>query len=80
GAETRFVWHALTRGVPREILQAAKGDAHGLARCAAIIVGVGLAAAGHVTGRIALLRRLRRLRQANKQILDAAAQGIRRGK
>ncbi|AZO05201.1 MULTISPECIES: glycosyltransferase [unclassified Mesorhizobium] len=81
GAETRFVWHALTRGVPREILQAAKGDAHGLARCAAIIVGVGLAAAGHVTGRIALLGRRRQLRlQANKQILDAAAQGVRRGK
>jgi len=52
GAETRFVWYALTTGVLREISQAAKGDTHGLARSAAIIAGVGLAAAGHVAGRI----------------------------
>lgn len=52
GAETRFVRYALTKGVLREISQAAKGDAHGLARSAAIIAGVGLAAAGHVAGRI----------------------------
>ena len=52
GAETRFVWYALTKGVPMGISQAAKGDMHGLARSAAIIAGVGLAAAGHVAGRI----------------------------
>jgi len=52
GAETRFVWYALTKGVSRGITQAAKGDTHGLARSAAIIAGVGLAAAGHVAGRI----------------------------
>ncbi|MER9443637.1 glycosyltransferase [Mesorhizobium sp. M0340] len=81
GAETRFVWYALTKGVPREILQAVKGDAHGLARSAAIIAGVGLAAAGHVAGRIELVRRLRQRRQqATKQIPDTAAQGGGRGK
>ncbi|WP_292072479.1 glycosyltransferase family 2 protein [Mesorhizobium sp.] len=80
-SEARFVWYALTKGVPREILQAAKGDAHALARSAAIAVGVGLAAAGHVAGRIELVRRWRRRRQqATKQILDTAAQGGRRGK
>ena len=42
----------LTKGAPREILQAARGDVHGLARSAAIIAGVGLAGAGYVTGRI----------------------------
>jgi glucosyl-dolichyl phosphate glucuronosyltransferase len=52
GAEARFVWYALTKGVLREILQAVKGDAHGLARSAAIITGVGLAAVGQVAGRI----------------------------
>jgi len=52
GAETRFVWYALTNGVARGISQAAMGDAYGLARSAAIIAGVGLAAAGHVAGRI----------------------------
>ena len=78
GAEARFVWYALTRGVPREIWQAAKGDAHGLARSAAIVAGVGLAAAGHVAGRFDRLRRRRQ--QATKQILDTAAQGGGRGK
>jgi glucosyl-dolichyl phosphate glucuronosyltransferase len=52
GAEANFAWYALTKGVLREISQAAKGDTHGLARCAAIIAGVGLAAAGYVAGRI----------------------------
>jgi hypothetical protein len=81
GAETRFVLYALTKGVPREISQAAKGDAHGLARSAAIIAGVGLAAAGHVAGRIELAWRLRRQRQqATKQILDTGAQAGGRGK
>jgi len=51
GAEIRFVWYALTKGVSRGISQAAKGDTQGLARSAAIIAGVGLAAAGHVAGR-----------------------------
>ncbi|MER9801141.1 glycosyltransferase [Mesorhizobium sp. M0142] len=75
GAETRFVWYALTKGVPRGISQAAKGDAHGLARSAAIIAGLGLAAAGHVAGRIDLARRLRRQRrQAARQVFDTAAQ------
>jgi GT2 family glycosyltransferase len=60
GAEARFVRYALTKGVPGGISQAAKGDVHGLARSAAIIAGVGLAAAGHVAGRIELARRLRR--------------------
>jgi glycosyltransferase involved in cell wall biosynthesis len=50
GAEARFVWYALTKGVSRGISQAAKGDANGLAWSAAIIAGVGLAAAGHVAG------------------------------
>ena len=54
GAETRFVWYALTKGVSQGISQAAKGDAHGLARSATIIAGVGVAAAGHVAGRIEL--------------------------
>jgi GT2 family glycosyltransferase len=75
GAEARFVRYALTKGVSGGISQAAKGDVHGLARSAAIIAGVGLAAAGHVAGRIELARRLRRQRQqATKQILDTAAQ------
>jgi GT2 family glycosyltransferase len=52
GAETRFVWYALTTGVLREISRAAKGDIHALARAAAIIAGVGLAAGGHVAGRL----------------------------
>ncbi|MDX8507714.1 glycosyltransferase family 2 protein [Mesorhizobium captivum] len=77
GAEARFVWYALTRGIPREIWQAAKGDAAGLARFAAIVAGVGLAAAGHVVGRIELVRRRR---QAIMQILDTAAQADGRGK
>jgi glycosyltransferase involved in cell wall biosynthesis len=81
GADARFVWYALTRGVLRGMLQAAKGDAHGLARSAAIIAGVGLAAAGHVAGRIELARRLRRQRrQATKQILDTGAQAGGRAK
>jgi GT2 family glycosyltransferase len=65
GAETRFVRCALINGVPQGISQAAKGDAHGLARSAAIIAGVVLAAAGYVAGRIelALARGLRRLRR-----------------
>jgi cellulose synthase/poly-beta-1,6-N-acetylglucosamine synthase-like glycosyltransferase len=52
GAEKRFVWYVLTRGVRGEILQAVKGDAYGLARSAAIIAGIGLAAAGHIAGQI----------------------------
>jgi GT2 family glycosyltransferase len=52
GAEARFVWYALSDGVLRGILQAVKGDAHGLSRSAAIIAGVGLAAAGQIAGRI----------------------------
>lgn len=75
GAETRFVWYALAKAVPRGISQAAKGDAYGLARSAAIIAGMGLAAAGHVAGRIELARRLRRQRQhATRQVFDTAAQ------
>jgi GT2 family glycosyltransferase len=81
GAEARFVWYALTKGVARGILQTAKGDARGLARAAAIVAGVGLAAAGHIAGRIELARRLRRQRhQSAKQILDTAAQAGGRGK
>ncbi|MES0169702.1 glycosyltransferase [Mesorhizobium sp. M0027] len=80
-AEARFVWYALTKGVPRGISQAAKSDAHGLARSAVIIAGVGLATAGHVAGRIELARRMRRQRQqATKQMLDTAAQAGGRGK
>jgi glycosyltransferase involved in cell wall biosynthesis len=81
GAEARFVRYAVTKGLRREILQAAKGDARGLARSAAIVAGVGLAAAGHVVGRIELAWRLRRRRQqATKQILDTVAQGDGRAK
>jgi GT2 family glycosyltransferase len=81
GADARFVWYALTKGVLRGMLQAAKGDAHGLARSAAIIAGVGLAAAGHVAGRIEPARRLRRQRrQATKQILNTGAQAGGRAK
>jgi glycosyltransferase involved in cell wall biosynthesis len=81
GAETRFVRYALTKGVLREISEAAKGDVHGLVRSAAIIAGVGLAAAGHVVGRIELAWRLRRQRQqATKQMPDTAAQAGGRGK
>jgi len=58
GAETRFVRYALSKAVPREILRAATGDAGALARAGALIVGLGLAAAGHVTGKIKLSRGL----------------------
>jgi glycosyltransferase involved in cell wall biosynthesis len=81
GAEIRFVRYALINGVLRGISEAAKGDAYGLVRSAAIIAGVGLAAAGHVVGRIELSRRLRRRRQqATGQMLDADAQAGGRGK
>ncbi|MER8521407.1 glycosyltransferase [Mesorhizobium sp. M0644] len=74
GAETRFVWYALTKGVPRGIWQAAKGDPHGLVRSSAIIIGIGLAAAGHAAGHVERARRLRRQRrQATRQVFNTAA-------
>ena len=59
-AEARFVRYAMTKGVVRGILEAAKGDARGLVRSVAIVAGVVLAAAGHVVGRIGLMPQLRR--------------------
>jgi hypothetical protein len=81
GAEARFVLYALSKGVLQEISQAAKGDAHALLRSAAIIAGVGLAAAGHVVGRIEPAWRPRgRRRPATKQMLDTPTQADGRGK
>ncbi len=72
GAEARFVWYSLSKCIPREIWRAARGDAHGLARSAAIIAGVALGAAGYIAGRIELAWRLRGQRtQAAKQTLHA---------
>jgi glucosyl-dolichyl phosphate glucuronosyltransferase len=81
GAETRFVRYALIKCVPHGISEAARGDPCGLLRSAAIIAGVGLAAAGHVVGRIELAwRLLRQRRQTIKQISDAEAKAVGRGK
>lgn len=76
GAETRFVRYMLTKCVPRGILEAAKGDGYGVVRSAAIIAGVGLAAAGYVAGRIEFAWRSRRQRRrAIKQVSAAQAGG-----
>jgi glucosyl-dolichyl phosphate glucuronosyltransferase len=69
GAESRFVQYALSKAVPREILRAATGDAGALARAGALIVGLGLAAAGHVTGRIKLSRGL--CREARRAVTQS---------
>jgi GT2 family glycosyltransferase len=75
GAEARFVWYALTRGVPRGMLQAARGDRKGLARSSAIVAGLVLAAAGHIAGRFELAWRFRRHGQrATRQIPNTGAQ------
>jgi glucosyl-dolichyl phosphate glucuronosyltransferase len=59
-ADIGFVRRALTRGVPRALGQAVRGDPWGAARAGAILAGIALAGAGNLAGRGALMARRRR--------------------
>jgi len=54
-ADVGFVSEALTRGVPRALGQAARGDRWGAARAGVIVVGIALAGAGYLAGQGAML-------------------------
>ena len=56
GAEVAFVIRTVTTGVPAEIRQMARGDPSGLARAGAMLIGITLAGAGHVSGKWRLHR------------------------
>jgi glucosyl-dolichyl phosphate glucuronosyltransferase len=61
GAELAFVIRTVTTGVPAEVRQISRGDPAGLVRAGAIMVGITLAGAGHVSGKLRLYRSRRRL-------------------
>ncbi|HXZ61345.1 MAG TPA: hypothetical protein VEG62_01295, partial [Acidimicrobiales bacterium] len=61
-ADIGFVSRALTRGVPRALGQAVRGDPWGAARASAIVAGIALAGAGHLAGQGSLLASRRRAR------------------
>lgn len=61
-AERAFVIRSVSRGTTEGVRQALHGDLWGLARAASIIVGVVLAGAGHIVGRLELLLPGRKLR------------------
>ncbi len=64
-ADIGFVSRALTRGVPRGLGQALRGDLWGAARAAAIVVGIALAGVGNLAGQgVLLLGRGRSRRRA----------------
>lgn len=58
-AELSFVAKAMTRGVWTGIAATFRGDPFGIVRSCAIVSGVVLAGAGHVSGRVAKARRRR---------------------
>jgi glucosyl-dolichyl phosphate glucuronosyltransferase len=60
GAEVAFVIRTVTRDVPAEIRQAIRGDPSGLGRAGAMVAGITLAGAGHLSGKLRL-RRSRRM-------------------
>jgi glucosyl-dolichyl phosphate glucuronosyltransferase len=60
GAEVAFVIRTMTRDVPAELRQAIHGDLSGLGRAGAMIAGITLAGAGHLSGKLRL-RRSRRM-------------------
>ena len=62
-ADIGFVGRALTRGVPRSLGQAVRGDASGMGRAGAIVAGIALAGAGHLAGQGSLLARRRGVRR-----------------
>jgi GT2 family glycosyltransferase len=68
--ETAFVRTVLTRGVPRELAAAARGDLGGLARAAAIVLGIGAAALGYLAAGVRSARTPRR-RQAADAVVHA---------
>jgi GT2 family glycosyltransferase len=60
-AEREFVWRALRVRVADDLRRSARGDRSAVRSLAAMLVGIGLAGAGHLWGRIALgAQRLRR--------------------
>ncbi|HXY28917.1 MAG TPA: glycosyltransferase family 2 protein [Acidimicrobiales bacterium] len=61
-ADVGFASRALTRGVPRALGQAFRGDPSGVGRAGAIVAGVALAGAGHLAGQGSLRARQRRAR------------------
>jgi hypothetical protein len=56
-AERAFVRRAMARGTSDGCRDALHGDPWGLARASAIVIGVSLAAGGHLVGRVELLLR-----------------------
>jgi glucosyl-dolichyl phosphate glucuronosyltransferase len=78
-ADIGFVSRALTRGVPRGLRQALRGDLWGAARATAIVVGIALAGVGNLAGQgVLLLRRgrsRRRTRDAEGSAIGAPASG-----
>jgi len=54
GAEVAFVIRTATRGAPAEIRRVIRGDPAGLARAGAMMAGIALAGAGHVSGKLRL--------------------------
>jgi glucosyl-dolichyl phosphate glucuronosyltransferase len=54
GAELAFVGRIMTRNVPAEVHQALRGDMYGLVRAGAMVVGIGLAGLGHLSGELQL--------------------------
>jgi glucosyl-dolichyl phosphate glucuronosyltransferase len=54
GAEVAFVVRTLTTSVPAEIVQIIRGNPSGLARAGAMMAGITLAGAGHVSGKLRL--------------------------
>lgn len=52
GAERRFALRALTHGVLANLSSAIRGDVGGLLRALAIVLGLGLAAAGYLVGTV----------------------------
>jgi glucosyl-dolichyl phosphate glucuronosyltransferase len=59
-SERSYTMRTLPRGVARGIAQTAKGDAAGLARAAAIVVGLGITAGGYAMGRLSVTTAARR--------------------
>jgi len=53
-AELDFVGRAVSRGVTQALRQTLRGDVSGVARALSILVGIGLAGAGHMVGQLRL--------------------------